>query len=83
LSDNGHRRRRASSHVHDQRGDRGRGCERQRPQNVEKSLPVQNPRDTARPRAAGPGEQHSRGNCGDCRNRRTARQKAMDVFRAQ
>lgn len=78
---NGHRRRRARPLVHDKRGNRGRGRERQRSGNAEKSVPVQNPRDAARAGATGPGEQHS--HCGDGRNRRTARQKAVDAFRAQ
>lgn len=66
---NGDRRRRARSLVYNQRGDRGRGRKRQRPGNVEKGVPVQDPRDTARAGAAGPREQHNLGHCGDGRNR--------------
>jgi len=80
---NGDRRRRARSLVYDQRGDRGRRRKRQRPGNVEKGIPVQDPGDATCARAAGAGEQHDIGHSGDRRNRRAARQEAMDVVRAQ
>lgn len=80
----GHRRRRARSLVDYQRGDHSGGRERQRAGDVEESVPVQNSRNAARARAADARKRH-----GDCRgrrrdrNRRTARQKTLDVFRAE
>lgn len=77
----GHRRRRSRAVVHDQRGDNGRGRERQQSGNAEKSVPVQNTRNAARARVAvDPGERHGPG---DGRDRRAARQKTVDHVRPQ
>lgn len=78
----GHRRWRSRAVIHNQCGDNGRGRERQQSGNAQKSVPVQNTRDTARTGAAvDPGEQrYSRG---DGRGRRATRQKTVDDFRPQ
>lgn len=68
----GHRRWHTRAIIYDQRGNHGRGRERQCAGNAEESVPVQNSRNAARARATDPGERHGRGDRGNGRNRRSA-----------
>jgi len=83
ITGDGHRRRRARAVVHDQRGDNGRGRERQRAGDAEEGVSVQNSRNATGTRTVDARERNGRGDRGDDRDRRATRQKTVDVFRAQ